>query len=191
MGGSEGTWNPSPIAQPVLIDIVLMGIGEPGRFRVTTKAAEYPNALVEGAMLNEYRIVEVLGVGGFGITYLASDTHLEKDVAIKEYFPSGVVSRTPAGGVTMTGPHVGDEYRNGLDRFLKEAPTLASFSHPNIVRVLRFFQANDTGYMVMDYERGRSLRAWLPKNPRPDEETLPTLIVPPPAAIQKCLRAGV
>ena len=60
---------------------------------MTTKAAEYPNALVEGAMLNEYRIVEVLGVGGFGITYLASDTHLEKDVAIKEYFPSGTVSR--------------------------------------------------------------------------------------------------
>ena len=69
-----------------MIDIVLvlMDRGEPGRFRgVSTKAADYPNALAEGAMLNEYRIVAVLGVGGFGITYLASDTHLEKDVAIK------------------------------------------------------------------------------------------------------------
>jgi len=158
---------------------------------VTTKAAEYPNALVEGAMLNEYRIVEVLGVGGFGITYLASDTHLEKDVAIKEYFPSGTVSRkADTGAVTMAGPHVEGEYRAGLDRFLKEARTLASFSHPNIVRVLRFFQSNDTGYMVMDYERGTSLRGWLHKNPQPDEETLLTLIAPLLDGIQKVHAAG-
>src|SRR5256885_14016405 len=102
-------------------------------------------------MLNEYRIEEVLGVGGFGITYRARDTMLEKDVAIKEYFPSGVVSRRPEGSVTLTGPHVDGEYRGGLDRFLKEARTLATFSHRHIVRVLRFFQSNDTGYMVMDY----------------------------------------
>jgi class 3 adenylate cyclase len=142
-------------------------------------------------MLNEYRIVAVLGVGGFGITYLASDTHLEKDVAIKEYFPSGTVSRkTDTGAVTIAGPHVANEYRAGLDRFLKEARTLASFGHPNIVRVLRFFQANDTGYMVMDYERGKSLREWLHKNPQPDEETLLTLIAPLLDGIEKVHAAG-
>jgi serine/threonine protein kinase len=158
---------------------------------VTTKAAEYPNALREGAMLNEYRIADVLGVGGFGITYLARDTLLEKDVAIKEYFPSGVVSRaTDTGAVTMSGPHVEDEYRTGLDRFLKEARTLATFGHPNIVRVLRFFQSNDTGYMVMDYERGVSLRSWLQKNPQPDEETLLTLIAPLLEGIEKVHSAG-
>jgi len=157
---------------------------------VTLKAAEYPNALGEGAMLNEYRITDVLGVGGFGITYLAHDTLLEKDVAIKEYFPSGVCSRKPEGNVTMTGPHVADEYRTGLDRFLKEARTLATFAHPNIVRVLRFFQANDTGYMVMDYERGVSLHSWLQKNPQPDEETLLTLIAPLLEGIDKVHRVG-
>jgi serine/threonine protein kinase len=157
---------------------------------VATRAADYPNALAEGAMLNEYRITDVLGVGGFGITYLARDTMLEKDVAIKEYFPSGVVSRKPEGAVTMTGPHVESDYHAGLDRFLKEARTLATFSHPNIVRVLRYFQANDTGYMVMDYERGVSLRSWLQRNPQPEEETLLTLIAPLLEGIEKVHNVG-
>jgi serine/threonine protein kinase len=158
---------------------------------VATKAGElYPNALSEGAMLNEYSIVEVLGVGGFGITYRARDTHLEKDVAIKEYFPSGIVSRKSEGGVTMTTPSAEVEYQSGLDRFLKEARTLASFSHPNIVRVLRFFQAHDTGYMVMDYERGTSLRDWLQRNPQPEEETLLALVAPLLEGIEKVHATG-
>jgi serine/threonine protein kinase len=150
----------------------------------------YPNALSEGAMLNEYRIAEVLGVGGFGITYLARDTLLEKDVAIKEYFPSGMVSRRPEGAVTLTGPNVGNEYRGGLDRFLKEARTLATFGHPNIVRVLRFFQANDTGYMVMEYEHGVSLRAWLQEHPQPEEEALLGLMGPLLDGIEKVHGTG-
>ena len=150
----------------------------------------YPNALAEGAMLNEYRIDAVLGVGGFGITYRARDTLLEKDVAIKEYFPSGAVSRGATGTVTLTGPHVGDEYHMGLERFLKESRTLASFGHPHIVRVLRYFKSNDTGYMVMDYEHGASLRAWLQQHPRPDEETLLALVSPLLDGIEKVHAAG-
>src|SRR3954470_7533824 len=120
-------------------------------------------------MLGEYRIDSVLGVGSFGITYLAQDTLLEKSVAIKEYFPSGVVARGTTGTVTLTGPGVAGEYEGGLERFLKEARTLAGFSHPNIVRVLRYFKQNDTGYMVMEYEHGESLKAWLQKHARPAE----------------------
>jgi serine/threonine protein kinase len=157
---------------------------------VATKADLYPNALAEGAMLNEYSIVDVLGVGGFGITYLARDTTLEKDVAIKEYFPGGVVSRRPEGNVTMTGPHVEDEYNSGLDRFLKEARTLATFSHRHIVRVLRFFQLNGTGYMVMDYEHGVSLRTWLKEHPQPEEETLLGLVAPLLDGIEKVHGTG-
>ena len=145
---------------------------------MSTTQQTYPNALAPGAMLNEYRIDAVLGVGGFGITYRARDTLLEKDVAIKEYFPSGVVSRGTGGAVTMTGPNQETEYKTGLDRFLKEARTLATFSHPNIVRVLRFFQSNETGYMVMDYEHGDSLRTWLQNHPQPDEESLLALMAP-------------
>jgi serine/threonine protein kinase len=150
----------------------------------------YPNALVAGAMLNEYRIVEVLGMGGFGITYLAQDTLLEKDVAIKEYFPAGVVSRRSEGYVTLASPQSSVEYHGGLDRFLKEARTLATFGHPNIVRVLRFFQANETGYMVMEYERGESLRSWLQRFPQPEEETLLAFAAPLLDGVNKVHAAG-
>jgi serine/threonine protein kinase len=158
---------------------------------MATKTNElYPNALGMGAMLMEYRISEVLGVGGFGITYRAQDTLLEKDVAIKEYFPNGVVQRREEGSVTLTGPHVDAEYLGGLERFLKEARTLATFGHPNIVRVLRYFKANDTGYMVMDYERGSSLREWLQANPQPEEESLLALVAPLLDGIEKVHAAG-
>jgi serine/threonine protein kinase len=122
-------------------------------------STQYPNALPIGSSLMEYRLDTVLGVGGFGITYLAHDTLLQKDVAIKEYFPSSSVSRGSDQSVTLTGPDLADEYQTGLERFLKEARTLAGFSHPNIVRVNRYFKANGTAYMVMDYVEGESLKA--------------------------------
>lgn len=118
----------------------------------------YASALPIGSDLLDFRIQSILGVGGFGITYLAQDLLLQKNVAIKEYFPSGQVMRAVDGSVTVNASHVAEEYRAGLDRFLQEARTLAGFTHPNIVRVNRFFTANGTGYMVMDYEEGRSLK---------------------------------
>ena len=77
--------------------------------------AQFPNALPIGSMLMEYRLESVLGVGGFGITYLASDTLLEKQVAIKEYFPSSAVSRGKDMTVTLAGPDMQGEYELGLD----------------------------------------------------------------------------
>jgi class 3 adenylate cyclase len=127
-------------------------------------------------MLMEYRLVSVLGVGGFGITYLARDTLLEKDVAIKEYFPAADVARVEGGTVTLTNTQRTDAYQGGLDRFLKEARTLAGFSHPHIVRVKRFFKAHGTGYMVMDYEEGESLKTYLEKHPFPPEATVKSLL---------------
>ena len=132
----------------------------------------YTNTLPLDSMLMEYQLVSVLGVGGFGITYLARDTHLEKDVAIKEYFPAADVSRVDNGTVTLTNTQRTDDYQAGLDRFLKEARTLAGFSHPHIVRVNRYFKAHGTGYMVMDYEEGQSLKEYLRVHPFPDEGVL-------------------
>jgi len=132
----------------------------------------YTNTLPLDSMLMEYKLVSVLGVGGFGITYLARDTHLEKDVAIKEYFPAADVARVEGGTVTLTNTQRTEDYQTGLDRFLKEARTLAGFSHPHIVRVNRFFKAHGTGYMVMDYEEGESLKTYLDKHPFPPEETI-------------------
>ena len=157
---------------------------------MSTAAAQYPNALPVGTMLMEYRVESVLGVGGFGITYLARDTQLEKQVAIKEYYPSAQCSRLPDGGVTIAGPNVAVEFASGLERFLKEARTLAGFSHPHIVRVNRYFRANETGYMVMDYEDGESLKTWLQRQPSPPADVLKGLLAPLLDGIDKVHSAG-
>ena len=124
----------------------------------------------------EYHLVSILGVGSFGITYLARDTELDKDVAIKEYFPSADVARLDGNTVTVTNTQRTEEFQAGLNSFVNEARTLAGFSHPHIVRVNRYFKANGTGYMVMDYEEGETLKVYLDKNPFPPEAQLRKLI---------------
>ena len=138
----------------------------------------YRNALTMGTMLLEYRLESVLGVGGFGMTYLCTDTNLDKRVAIKEYFPSDLALREPDGSVAAINTEADDGYKWGLDRFTQEARTLAKFSHPHIVRVNRYFEANATGYMVMDYENGESFNQILKDQPAPSEARLKNIIFP-------------
>ncbi len=139
---------------------------------------QYRNALQPQTELHEYRIEQVLGAGGFGTTYLARDTHLDKQVAIKEYFPSELAMRAAEGTVQPATSQRDADYRWGLDRFLQEARTLAKFNHPNIVRVLRYFEARGTAYMVMDYERGEPLKNLMVLNPRLPEAELRRLLAP-------------
>ena len=150
----------------------------------------HQNALPLGSMLMEYRLDSILGAGGFGITYLAHDTNLQKDVAIKEYLPGAVAVRGSGGTVLPTSSGLEKEYRWGLDRFIQEARTLAKFSHPHIVRVNRFFETNGTGYMVMDYEAGESLKAWLQRNPFPPEPALRAMLAPLLDGLEKVHAAG-
>ncbi len=121
------------------------------------------NCLPVDYKLGEYVIQAVLGQGGFGITYLAQDTRLNSQVAIKEYFPQAYASRDTTATIrphtTPTGSL--EHYEWGLNEFLKEAQALAKFKHAHIVRVLRFLEANGTAYMVMEYEEGESLLAYL------------------------------
>jgi serine/threonine protein kinase len=138
----------------------------------------YHNALPLASMLLEYRLESVLGAGAFGMTYLAHDTHLDKRVAIKEYLPTDLAVRALDGSVVPITTDHGYSYQWGLDRFIQEARTLARFSHPNIVRVNRYFEANGTGYMVMDYEQGVSLAQLLRDGPQPDEARLRAIILP-------------
>jgi hypothetical protein len=140
--------------------------------------ATYHNALPLASMLLEYRLESVLGAGGFGMTYLARDTHLEKNVAIKEYLPTDLAVRALDGSVVPITTDHGFNYQWGLDRFIQEARTLARFSHTNIIRVNRYFEANGTGYMVMDYEQGVSLAQLLRDEPQPGEARLRALILP-------------
>ncbi len=151
----------------------------------------YRNALPDGSTLLEYRVESVLGAGGFGITYLCHDTHLDKRVAIKEYFPSDLAVRALDGGVISTQTDNEDSYRWGLERFTQEARTLAKFSHPHIVRVYRYFEANDTGYMVMDYEDGESLHQSLKLDPTPRERQVRELLFPLLDGLQAVHQAGV
>ena len=139
---------------------------------------QYRNALQPQTTLHEYRIEQVLGAGGFGTTYLARDTHLDKQVAIKEYFPCDIAMRAAEGTVQPATSQQEDDYKWGIDRFLLEARTLAKFSHPNIVRVVRYFEANGTAYMVMDYERGEPLKNLLIVNSRLPEAQLRRLAGP-------------
>ncbi len=113
--------------------------------------------LPDGYQLQNYKVTRVLSCGGFSIVYLASDEN-EQPVAIKEYLPSALALRR--GGDAL--PSIADEniatFRYGMKCFFEEGRSLARLSHPNVVRVLNFFRANETVYMVMRYERGRTLQ---------------------------------
>jgi hypothetical protein len=121
----------------------------------------YPDALPPQHRLHWYVLERVLGQGGFGITYLARDTNLDQLVAVKEYLPGEVATRRPDGTVRARTDAQRERYRWGLDRFIREARTLARFDHPNIVRVHSVFELNDTAYMVMRFEAGTNLGAHL------------------------------
>jgi serine/threonine protein kinase len=150
----------------------------------------YRNALPLDTVLLEYQLDGVLGAGGFGITYLARDTHLEKQVAIKEYLPTDLAMRALDGSVVPVATEHEHDYKWGLERFIQEARTLARFSHPHIVRVNRYFEANGTGYMVMDYEKGESLNQLLRRAAPPDEPGLRAILMPLLDGLQAVHEAG-
>ncbi len=114
-------------------------------------------ALPKGYMLHEYQLDRVLGSGGFGLTYLAWDTSLDKPVAIKEYLPNDLAVRETDHSVMPKSGGNKDDFQWGLGRFLDEARTLARFKHPNIIAVHRYFEAHNTAYIVMEFAEGETL----------------------------------
>ncbi len=130
-------------------------------------------------LVDDYRIERVLGAGGFGITYLADEVALARPVTIKEYFPADFAARAASLDAAPRSQDCAGDYRWGLDRFIEEAQTLARFNHPNIVRVYRYFRANNTGYMVLHFEEGQSLKNWLKGLGRaPRQKELDVFIAP-------------
>jgi len=129
-------------------------------------------------LVGDYRIDRVLGAGGFGITYLADELALDRRVTIKEYFPSDFAARSDGSDAVPKSQDCSGDYRWGLDRFIEEAQTLARFDHPNIVRVYRYFRANNTGYMVLHFEEGQSLKSWLKSLKRAPRQKELDAIVP-------------
>lgn len=112
--------------------------------------------LPEGTELQKYRILRVLAAGGFSFVYLAHDEN-EKPVAIKEYLPSTLALRVNGSDRQLPEEDLA-KFRWGMKCFFEEAGALARLTHPNVMRVLDFFRANDTVYLVMRYERGRTLQ---------------------------------
>jgi serine/threonine protein kinase len=137
-------------------------------------------ALELGQDLEEFTFVKLLGAGGFGITYQAIDRSLQRDVAIKEYFPQQFAERL---GDSTIVSRPGDDnlqtFQWGLDRFLTEARTLAKIDHPNVVKVSRYFEHNGTAYLVMAYEEGSELADWLTaRSTVPSEDEVKQMILP-------------
>jgi serine/threonine protein kinase len=135
-------------------------------------------ALPQGYALHEYRIESTLGIGGFGLTYLATDSNLNLKVAIKEYLPGELALRCEDQSVRSKSDNTLETFNWGRARFLDESRILASFRHPNIVRVLRFFEANRTAYMVMEFVAGEPLGTWIHTHRPLTEQTLKALAIP-------------
>jgi tetratricopeptide (TPR) repeat protein len=153
--------------------------------------AQHRHALPEGHVLEGYRIEGLLGAGGFGLTYRAREIELGRLVAIKEYLPNGVAGReTGESAIHVISDAAQGEYDYGLQRFRDEALTLVAFRHPNIVSVLRYFQANATAYLVMDYVEGESLERILKRDGPMPEEPLRGLLGPLLDGLQNIHEAG-
>jgi serine/threonine protein kinase len=149
-------------------------------------------ALPASYRIHEYEIEKPLGGGGFGITYLARDGNLNLPVAIKEYFPNDLALRGANHTVLVRGgqSEVRDQYDWGLERFLDEARALATFRHPNIVRVLRYFRDNGTAYIVMEYETGLALKRWVPQNAPLSQRSLLSIVRPLLDGLEQVHKSG-
>lgn len=116
------------------------------------------DALPPGTRLAEFEIQGLLGVGGFGLVYRAYDTSLQRTVAIKEYMPAALAARLDGTTVSVRSSADQGTYQSGLQSFIAEARLLAQFDHPSLVKVYRFFEANNTAYMVMPLYSGMTLK---------------------------------
>ena len=137
---------------------------------IATAPDDLGSPLPDGTVLHEFTLERVLGVGGFGIVYLAHDTQLQRTVALKEYMPSSLASRPSGQSVAVRSERHRETFELGRRSFVNEARLLASFDHPSLVKVYRFWEQNDTAYMVMPYYEGPTLKNWLKQQPQPPDE---------------------
>lgn len=116
------------------------------------------NCLPVGTRIAEFEITGVVGEGGFGIVYLAFDRSLRRIVALKEYMPGVMAGRGADASVVVRSKRHRDAFDTGLCSFINEARLLAQFDHPALIRIYRFWEQNQTGYMAMRFYQGRTLK---------------------------------
>ncbi len=152
---------------------------------VPPPAPDMGNGLAIGTRLGEFELLKLLGEGGFGIVYLATDHSLQRRVALKEYMPSSLAARFGESQVHVKSERYRETFEAGRKSFINEARLLAQFDHASLVKVYRFWEANGTAYMVMPFYEGKTLRDTLRANPhKPDEQWLRTLLLPLTEALQ-------
>ena len=140
---------------------------------------DYHSALANGLLIGRYKILAVLGEGGFGITYRCHDTQLHRDVAIKEYLPSGLAIRQGDTQVLPRSTEVSKDFVWGRSRFLDEARTMAKLSHvPAVVRVHDFLEAHGTAYVVMELLEGETLAQRLARETRLSQAAIEQILPP-------------
>jgi len=150
------------------------------------------DALPPGTRFGEFEILRVLGVGGFGIVYLAQDHSLEREVALKEYMPASLAARGAGPQITVRSSSFAETYAIGLRSFINEARLLARFDHPSLVKVYRFWEDNATAYMVMPFLQGVTLRDARRGMPHaPDEAWIRSVLTPILSALELLHREGV
>jgi serine/threonine protein kinase len=150
------------------------------------------DALPRGTRFGEFEILRVLGVGGFGIVYLAHDHSLQRAVALKEYMPASLAVRSAGAQVTVRSSSYAETYAMGLRSFVNEARLLARFDHPSLVKVYRFWEGNATAYMVMPFLQGATLRdARRRMTHPPDEAWVRAIVAPILSALDVLHRQGV
>ncbi len=154
-----------------------------------------PHHLPTGTVIdNRYKIMGVLGEGGFGITYLGYNQKLGLPVAIKEYFPQGTTYRDTSGSNEV---YVGSEdaesfFNHGKERFLSEAKTLVRFnSEPGIVSVMDFVEENKTAYLIMEYLDGETLQQYLKRHGKMAATETFEMLEPMMRTLEKVHAAGV
>ena len=130
-----------------------------------------PNCLPIGTRLADFEITGIVGEGGFGIVYLAFDHSLQRTVAIKEYMPAALAGRGTDKSVILRSQHNRETFESGLKGFINEARLLAQFDHPSLIKVYRFWEQNNTGYMVMQYYEGLTLKELIKSDPALVTET--------------------
>jgi serine/threonine protein kinase len=159
----------------------------PAAAPATAPAAQHDmgNGLPIGTRLAEFELTKLVGEGGFGIVYLAQDHSLQRRVALKEYMPSSLAQRMGGSQVQVKSERYRETFEAGLKSFINEARLLASFDHPALVKVYRFWEANGTAYMVMPFLDGTTLKDVLrARGQAPDEAGLRSILGPLTDALQ-------
>jgi serine/threonine protein kinase len=124
------------------------------------------NCLEIGTRIAEFEILGIIGEGGFGIVYLAFDHSLQRTVALKEYMPGVMAGRNTDQSLLVRSSRHQEAFNTGLKSFINEARLLAQFDHPALIKIHRFWEQNNTGYMAMRFYEGKTLKRILQDQPQ-------------------------